>query len=267
MAKKSKISWTDSTFNPWWGCEKVSPACDACYAERDAKRYGFSVWGKGAPRRFLSDNHWDGPLHWDAAAAAAGKRHKVFCASMADVFEDRSDLDPHRARLWKLIEATPNLDWLLLTKRPALMKKKAPWKIWPDHVWAGVTAEDQHWWDHRVPLLMQVPAKIRFVSVEPMFGPIRMRGTEEQLSEDLQQGKLSWVILGGESGSNPRPTVLSDLRHMLGQCVALGVKPFVKQLGAVWAKENESKTAKADDPKEWPEDLQIQEFPEVKHAS
>src|SRR5258708_7584279 len=117
MGKNSHIEWTHHTFNPWWGCTKVSPACDNCYAEAWAKRVGNDVWGSKAPRRFFSDSHWKEPLKWQAQAAEEEERARVFCASMADVFEARPELDAPRARLWKLIESTPNLDWLLLTKR------------------------------------------------------------------------------------------------------------------------------------------------------
>ena len=118
MGKDSRIEWTHHTFNPWWGCVKVSPAYKHCYAEGWAKRVGLDVWGARAPRRFFSDAHWREPLKWNRGAETAGERRRVFCASMADVFEARDDLNPWRERLWQLIEATPFLDWLLLTKRP-----------------------------------------------------------------------------------------------------------------------------------------------------
>src|ERR1043166_782056 len=118
MGANSAIEWTDHTFNPWWGCVKVSPACDFCYAEVWGRRLGKGVGGKDAPRRFFADAHWNEPLRWNRAAAKVGIRRRVFCASMADVFEQRDDLNPQRERLWKLIDSTPNLDWLLLTKRP-----------------------------------------------------------------------------------------------------------------------------------------------------
>lgn len=127
MARNSAIEWTDHTFNPWWGCTKVSPACDHCYAEVWAKRTGHSVWGPKAPRRQLTDNYWNEPLRWERAAESSGRRPRVFCASMADVFEWDRDLDPQRDRLWALVERTPNLDWLLLTKRPHLARRLTPW--------------------------------------------------------------------------------------------------------------------------------------------
>lgn len=118
MAKNSSIEWTDHTFNPWWGCAGVSPGCDNCYAEAWAKRVGEDIWGARKPRRFFGEKHWCEPLKWNDEAQKQGHRRRVFCASMADVFELRSDLDPWRDRLWVLIDQTPWLDWLLLTKRP-----------------------------------------------------------------------------------------------------------------------------------------------------
>ena len=118
MGANSKIEWTTHTFNPWWGCTKVSEACKHCYAEAWAKRVGQNVWGPKPERRLLSDNHWRQPLKWNRDAANAAERPRVFCASMADVFEDRDELIEHRDRLFDLIEATPKLDWLVLTKRP-----------------------------------------------------------------------------------------------------------------------------------------------------
>ena len=173
MAKNSRIEWTTHTFNPWWGCVKVSPACKHCYAESWAKRVGQPVWGIRADRRFFGEAHWNEPLRWDREAAQSGERARVFCASMADVFEDRGDLDPWRDRLWALIEATPNLDWLLLTKRPQHIASMAPWDDrWPANVWLGTTVEDQDCADERLPLLAAVPAAVRFISAEPLLGPV-----------------------------------------------------------------------------------------------
>src|SRR4051794_32502123 len=103
MGRNSSIEWTHHTFNPWWGCVKVSPACKHCYAEAWAKRTGFGLWGPRSDRRFFGDAHWREPLRWNAEAAADRTRRRVFCASMADVFEPRRELDAWRERLWKLI--------------------------------------------------------------------------------------------------------------------------------------------------------------------
>lgn len=229
MAKDSKIEWTEHTFNPWWGCVKVSPACKHCYAETWAKRLGKNVWGTKADRRFLSDNNWAQPLKWNAAAEASGQRARVFCASMADVFEDRRDLDDQRLRLWALIEATPCLDWLLLTKRPQAIGTLAPWgNSWPNNVWLGVTVENQRRAEERLPILAAIPAAVRFISAEPLLGPV-------ELAPWL--GALDWVIAGGESGAHARPTNPSWFTALNDQCSAAGVAFHFKQWGD-WAPSN-----------------------------
>jgi len=223
MAKNSRIEWTDHTFNPWWGCTKVSPGCTHCYAETWANRVGLSVWGHRAERRLLSDQHWREPLRWDREAARNGRRRRVFCASMADVFEYRAELNPLRARLWDLIARTPNLDWLLLTKRPHLVSRMVPWgKEWPRNVWLGTTAENQKWAQKRLPHLIEHPAVIRFVSCEPLLGPI-----------DLEQWlpSIDWVIAGGESGPGARPMNPAWAKSLRDQCVNMGVAFHFKQWG------------------------------------
>lgn len=226
MAKNSRIEWTNHTFNPWWGCVKLSPACKHCYAESWAKRVGQSVWGINADRRFFGDKHWAEPLKWDKAAAASGERARVFCASMADVFEDRRDLDPARRQLWELIEATPNLDWLLLTKRPELVMRMAPWgDHWPTNVWIGTTVELQQYAVERLPHLIEIPAAVRFISAEPLLGPIDIRPWVEN---------LDWVITGGESGPKARPSSPSWFRDLLNACMAADIKFHFKQWGD-WA--------------------------------
>lgn len=143
MGENSKIEWTHHTFNTWWGCVKVSPACDNCYAESLSKRFG-DHWGPKAEYRTFSDKHWNEPLRWNRAAEKAGERHRVFCASMADVFDNRAP-EGARERLWALIRQTPHLDWLLLTKRPQNIAEMLP-EDWGDgypNVWLGVTVENQ----------------------------------------------------------------------------------------------------------------------------
>src|SRR5579862_1495352 len=143
MGRNSSIEWTHHTFNPWWGCAKVSPGCENCYAETWARRVGQDLWGVKNDRRFFTDKHWDEPLRWNEEAESDGERKRVFCASMADVFEDRADLKPWRERLWTLIEKTASLDWLLLTKRPQNISGFVPWKDrWPQNIWLGTTVED-----------------------------------------------------------------------------------------------------------------------------
>jgi protein gp37 len=225
MAKDSGIEWTHHTFNPWWGCVKLSPACAHCYAETWAKRVGMDLWGGDANRRFFSDHHWREPLRWNAEAERLGVRARVFCASMADVFEPRKDLDPWRERLWALIERTTNLDWLLLTKRPGQLKHVYPWaKCARDNVWLGTTAENQRWADRRIDRLLSVEAKVRFLSCEPLLSAI-------DLSRWLKPPQITWVIAGGESGGQARPTHPNWIRALRDQCRTVSVPFHFKQWG------------------------------------
>ena len=224
MGQYSKIEWTDHTFNPWWGCIRVSAACKNCYAEAMAKRYGHKVWGAKSKRRFFSDDHWKQPLKWNKQAATDGVRRRVFCASMADVFEDREELIPWRERLWSLINKTPHLDWLLLTKRPENIANMAPESGFPANVWLGTTVENQKYADLRIPVLLAVPAAVHFVSCEPLLGPLDLR-------EYLDTGRLDWVIAGGESGGKARPTDPQWFESLRDQCTHYGVKFHFKQWG------------------------------------
>ena len=227
MGKNSRIEWTDHTFNPWWGCTKVSEACMHCYAEAWSKRVGQKVWGPKAERRFFSDRHWLEPVKWNAVALAEGRRARVFCASMADVFEDRRELDPWRTKLWDLIDITPQLDWLLLTKRPELVAGLTRWSHgWPPSVWLGTTVENQESSDLRLPHLSSIPAAVRFISAEPLLGPLDIRSH--------LGSTVDWVITGGESGSKARPSSPSWFRELLGQCIAADVPFHFKQWGD-WA--------------------------------
>lgn len=259
---QTTIEWTDFTFNPWHGCVRVSPGCKNCYAEAfDRRTHGTARhldskgnvrephWGADAPRRFFGDKHWNEPLKWDRdAAEAAGVRRRVFCASMADVFEDRPDLVEPRARLFSLIQETQALDWLLLTKRPENIDRLlTPWIL--EHiegpltnVWLGTTVEDQERADERIPHLLTVPAAVRFLSVEPLLGPVdlagRLGGSDylgDRHDDAPGEAGIDWVIVGGESGANARPCPVDAIRSVVDQCAAGGVPCFVKQLGTrVW---------------------------------
>lgn len=231
MGEVTGISWTDHTWNPWWGCERIAnpdgSGCDHCYAADLAKRYGHDVWGKGNGRRSLSDAHWRLPLKWDRDAEAAGAPALVFCASMGDVFEDRRDLDDSRARLFGLIDATPHLVWQLLTKRPERIPSLVPrsWMrgSWPANAWAGTTVEHQPAARLRLPRLVRIPAPVLFLSVEPMLGPVRLDLVARLLPE------LGWVICGGESGPGRRPFDHAWARDLRDQCGREGVPFFFKQ--------------------------------------
>lgn len=274
--ENSKIAWTDHTFSPWWGCSRVSPGCEHCYAERLATvRRKLPVWGVDAERKPMSEAYWRAPLKWNRAAEAAGVRPRVFVASMADVFEivpprnvaAARVMSEARARLWRLIEATPDLDWLLLTKRPENVVALAPWAAaaglssrpeWPANVWLGTTAEDQRHYDKRWPILASIPARVRFISHEPALGPLRTLPDEHGTEPD-------WVITGGESGPGARPYDLAWARSLLVTCRER-TRVFVKQLGArpIFGTHDRPAAAssqKWDDPADWPEDLRVQRFP------
>jgi len=225
MSENTKIEWADHTFNPWVGCTPMSSACDFCYAEGWAKRSGHPELWQGERRRTTAEN-WKQPLKWDRKAAAAGVRARVFCASLADVFDNQvSSL--WRLDLWRLIQATPHLDWLLLTKRPQNIAKMVPafgnasgvnsWgNGWPN-VWLGVTAENQEDADRRIPILLAMPAAVSFVSMEPLLGPIDLTHIEAAATGTLKDGDFSYPkrinALTGEAGHYPGKDTFSPNSH------------------------------------------------------
>jgi protein gp37 len=216
MGEKTAISWTHHTFNPWWGCSRVSEGCRHCYAADLATRLGHDVWGQ-RPRRFFGEKHWAEPLKWQREAQQAGERRRVFCASMADVFEERPELENERWRLWELIDRTPALDWLLLTKRADRIADLLPLRD-AANIWVGTSVEDlsQAW---RVECLRSIPAVVRFLSYEPALGPL----------DDLDLQGIDWLIFGGESGPNFRPANLDWARTMRERCRAQSIAFFFKQ--------------------------------------
>ena len=238
MAENSAIEWTHHTFNPWWGCTKISPACDNCYAATWARRFRRAEWGPDAARVPASEERWKEPLKWNRDAQARGERARVFCLSMGDVFEKRSELDPLRTRLCKLIEDTPSLDWQLLTKRPGNVLGMVPWsQVWPSNVWIGTTVEDQKWAARRLPLLIEIPAIVRFVSCEPLLEAIDLT---DWLARDVAKRGVDWVIAGGESGAATRPTALSWVQSLRDQCTEAAVPFFFKQWGSWWPKNEDT---------------------------
>lgn len=173
----------------------------------------------------MSAAYWQQPMKWNAKAAAAGVRKRVFCASMADVFEHGATLDVWRSRLWALIGATPQLDWLLLTKRPQNILRMSPWHgDWPANVWVGTTVENQAMAKKRLKFLERVPAVVRFVSCEPLLGHV-------DLMDSLRRGGVNWVIAGGESGPKSRPSNPDWFRALRDQCLGSGVPFHFKQWG------------------------------------
>lgn len=354
MASETVIEWTDHTFNPWRGCAKVHAGCTHCYAEKNVGvamhgiRWG-EVWS-GGQRVVKADSQWGEPRAWANAAAKAGKRRRVFCASLADVLEHPADppqslgqpeystamhrvmaarhgLDGARHRLWDVIRQTANvpsheanimesgpagLDWLLLTKRPE------HWALVPEDVrplvWLGTSVSDQATADELVPRLLQADGfRYRFVSAEPLVGPLDLRsfmwpvhgwwrGPYQSYSEAKTAGAecglrrqalvsahsrfLDWVIVGGESGRKARQCHVEWVRDVVRQCREAGVPCFVKQLGAC-ASDPENglagaglqvpdeaaplvarrlKDEKGGDMAEWPADIRVRQFPEVRHA-
>lgn len=223
MGFNSNIEWTTHTFNPWWGCTKVSDGCKFCYAEALSNRYGHKVWGPGKPRRLMSDNHWQEPLKWNADAQQQGLRYRVFCASMADVFDERAPLG-QLDRLWELIRRTPHLDWQLLTKRPERIEANLPndWGVGYDNVWLGTSVEDERVLN-RIEYLVAMPAVVHFLSLEPLIGPL----------PELALEGIDWVIVGGESGPGARPINEQWVLDIRCQCQAANVPFFFKQWGGV----------------------------------
>ena len=285
--QNSKIEWTDHTFNPWEGCTRVSPGCANCYAETRNQRFaGGANFGPGAPRRRTSAANWRQPLKWDREAAEAyndwaghetlhggnpryaePRRPRVFCASLADWLDDEVPIE-WLADLLDLIRRTPNLDWLLLTKRPQnwdrrLRKvhellcfptlhspdeqKTRNWCYYwlngapPQNVWIGTTVEDQARADERIPHLLSIPARVRFLSCEPLLGPVRlpigsvMAGFPRHITAAGHAVgaplAIHWVICGGESGPKARPMHPDWARSLRDQCAAAGVPFLFKQWG------------------------------------
>lgn len=274
MGANTKIEWPDHTFNPWIGCTKVSPGCKNCYAERDMDhRFGRVQWGPQGQRVRTSEANWRKPLAWNSqqwgqcsrcgwrghivgmhkgqlpfcgncgSVDVVPARARVFCASVADVFEDNDQLLNWRHDLFYLIRQTPNLDHLLLTKRAGIARQF--FRLHPDwlfpNVWLGVSVENQATADERIPHLLEVPAAVRFLSCEPLLGPIDLSPYLRCRYDHNNDGDchihrkgcphIDGVIVGGESGPKARPTHPDWVRSLRDQCVAAGVPFFFKQWG------------------------------------
>lgn len=338
MAENSKIEWTDHTFNPWIGCSKVHEGCTHCYAEEQMdKRWAKAKWGPAGTRTITSEANWAQPLKWNRAAENAGVRARVFCASLADVFEDWAEpfrltkndmrvvcgqcgwfgvapiigpkahecpeckgewvditMPAARRALFDLIDATPWLDWLLLTKRPENIRRMWPGvsvnseqqandrnergELYRRNVWIGASISLQEHANRQLAPLLSCKdlARVAFISVEPLLGPIDLR---------IFEG-IDWVIVGGESGPKARACDVDWIRSLRDQCQADGVPVFIKQLGANcqlkadpdnwdWPASArfvngtaivDLRDSKGGDWSEWPDDLRVREFPEPKEA-
>lgn len=272
MAEETGIKWTwlprpdgregtpGKTFNAWIGCEKVSAGCAFCYAEELDDRFFSkkpgedSHWGPNASRMVLSDGYWSKPRNWNAEAKRNGFATGVFCSSLADVFDEKAP-PGQRDRLWATIRSTPWLAWMLLTKRIENAAGMLPkdWGSGYPNAWIGVTAEDQAAADKRIPVLAGVPAVVRFLSIEPMIGPVDI--------SKFASGSFDWAIWGGESGASARTFDPEWVRPSLEWAGSAGIKRFVKQMGSKWAASNGSMDSKAGIMGEWPEWLRTREYP------
>lgn len=287
MGQDSHIQWTHHTFNPWRGCTHVSPGCEHCYAETLSKRNPATLgtWGANGTRAMASESYWRQPERWNRAAEKAGERRRVFCASLADVFEDRPELVWPRARLFALTSRTPHLDWLLLTKRPENARRMIEdlHQLWladvAPNVWLGTTVEDQRRADERIPILLGTPAAVRFLSCEPLLGPVDLTMVgAAQVSPTHRLGinylardgmHLDWLIVGGESGAKARPMDLAWARSLVEQGRAAEVPVFVKQLGArptAAGHLGPLRHRAGGDPGEWPNELRVRQFPRLVRA-
>lgn len=294
MGENSTIQWTDHTFNIVHGCMKVSEACDHCYAEKSyavsmyQAQKGVRLWGPESmsTRRILSDGYWLQPAKWNRAAAASGVRARVFCSSLADVFEDNAIVETQRQRLWPIIEATPWLDWQLLTKRPQNIMAMIPerWRNDPQkNVWFGCTVENMKRANERIEHLLRVSAAVRFLSCEPMTEelPLDLVGPfadGDYLGSALTWyggwnncASIDWIICGGESGPKARPFDVAWAKQTIALCEFANVPVFVKQLGAlpvVNGKRIQLVDSHGGDMAEWAtderiSDLCVREFPKV----
>ncbi|MEM0953300.1 MAG: phage Gp37/Gp68 family protein [Pseudomonadota bacterium] len=222
MADVTGISWTDHTFNPWWGCTAVAPGCDNCYAAAFDKRTGGDYWDPHVDPRLTGRDNWRKPIKWNKQAQKEKRRHRVFCGSMMDWCDKNAPPGALEA-LWALIRATPFLDWQLLTKRATLIQDRLPadWGAGYSNVWLGVTAEDCKHGRPRVEALRRVPARVRFVSAEPLLEsitPLNLRG-------------IHWLIIGGESGPGYRPMHPDWAYSLKEECRQQNVACWFKQWG------------------------------------
>jgi len=275
MGKNSDIAWTTHTFNPWWGCVKCARGCKSCYAGSLAARWKYDVWGKNKPRRLFGDKHWTKPIHWNEEAKRSKERPRVFSGSMCDVFETHAILEwedalnEERLKLWNLIRQTRAMDWLLLTKRPENIWKYEPDSGYPKNIWFGVSASDQN---DLIPQWSMLDSathyyfSMLFLSLEPLLGPIDLDVLESVDAGDEEHDwwtqEPDWVLIGCES-NGPRLGSLGDFESeeawiagaesIVKQCKQMFIPAFVKQVPI--------KGRLSKDMGEWPQSLQVQEYP------
>lgn len=296
MSTTTGIEWTDTTWNPVTGCTKTSPGCDHCYAEQITNRFhGTNSFATVT----LHPQRLDAPLRWRSA-------RRVFVNSMSDLFHPRVP-DEFLTRVFAVMATTPRHTYQILTKRHARMRSLlSPGQVgtagffndikeampewthpdpqgWPlPNVWLGVSVEDQKRAQSRIPALVQTPAAVRFLSCEPLLGPVDLGAWLGSLhrcpGELMAPGSvparahtidcctspaLDWVIIGGESGPGARPMHPDWAHALLTQCQAAGVAVFVKQLGTAWAQTHGHYRTdrKGADPTQWPAALRVRDYP------
>lgn len=258
MAENSAIAWTDHTHNEWIGCSKISAGCDHCYAETLMdKRYHRVEWGQRktetttpsvGTRSLTSEANRRKPFSWNRHAAEFraehGRRQRVFCSSLSDIFDTQVPRG-WRDSLFRTIENTPELDWLLLTKRPENIGKMIEDCGWfkqiPRNVWLGTTCEDQAAYDKRWPILARFNVRVRFISYEPAIGLLTILNHKE---------KPDWLICGGESGQGHRNMPRHWAYRIMDECDEHFVPFFMKQLSGT-----------RPNPVDIPEDLMVRQFP------
>ena len=273
----TKIEWTDATWNPVTGCTKVSPGCAHCYAEAVA------------PRTFRGRPFTDVRFHPERLNQPRGwrKPRRVFVNSMSDLFHDDLSFD-QIDQIFYVMSATPRHTYQILTKRHERMRRYLSFRgpgyfyntdsgnpsAWPlPNVWLGVSVENQAMADERIPLLLSTPAAVRFISAEPLLGPINLwpyvctrSSVDDGITPMVGSPRLDWVIVGGESGSGARPCAVRWIRKVMQDCRPAGVPVFVKQLGRIpyWDRDDTTlylRDRKGGDPSEWPADLRVREMP------
>jgi protein gp37 len=265
MGAQTNIQWCDHTYNPWRGCRKVAAECENCYITGTTP---FRVAGQthGSVRVRAGEDHRKEPLRWNKKAAVAGERERVFCLSLGDWLDDENVPIEWLCDLLKMIQATPWLDWLLLTKRPGNFQKRvgevayhwgtsceiAEWwayrSVPPNNVWIGVSqGADQA-------AALAIPAAVHFLSCEPMLRPL----------DTTHAARFDWIIFGGESGPGARSCDIEWIQDGISYCRVNGIAPFVKQLGSNCLQARQLKHKKGGDMAEWPEQLRVREFPKVK---
>ncbi len=255
VAATSGINWTDASFAPWLGCTKLSPACDKCYALAIDKRAGRDLWAPHAERQRTSRNYWRQPHRWQAEAARTGERRRVFASHLSDVFDNRA-APAWRADFWALVRDTPDLTWMVLTKRPQLIARMLPdwWGEGPANVWLGATVENMEEARRRLPHLLRVPAAVHWLSCEPLLESLDLRPWAD---------RLDWIVVGGESGGGARPMDPAWARALRDQCTDAGGAFWMgKQTGsnrAAWP--GAARRSRRSTCAHLPPDLRIRELP------